>query len=203
MDDPRALLNPLDRSAGNGSGSSSDDWLDDTSIYSNEWGSQAATTFNPREIEGGTRSMQERYQRLYELQNGKGEPSRKGTIRWSYISNDAETFMSVLEMPNDQREEVRTIMQEMDISSNTFGGKSYEKIILAVCSLISDEHLSESIQKYQTSDTNLDKRENTDILQRRLFLSEQFRELMESVGMSSSEHRKIRTRVREMSPYFK
>jgi len=201
MDDPRALLDPLDRSAGNGSGSSSDDWLDDTSIYSNEWGSQAATTFNPHEIEGDTRSVQERYQRLYELQNGKGEPSRKGTIRWSYISNDAETFMSVLEMPEDQRDEVRTIMQEMDISSNTFGGKSYEKIILAVCSLISDEHLSESIQKYQTSDTTLDKGE--DMLQRRLFLSEPYRELMEAVNMSSSEHRKIRTRVREISPYFK
>ena len=201
MDDPRALLDPLDRSAGNGSGSSSDDWLDDTSIYSNEWGSQAATTFNPHEIEGGTRSVQERYQRLYELQNGKGEPSRKGTIRWSYISNDAETFMSVLEMPEDQRDEVRTIMQEMDISSNTFGGKSYEKIILSVCSLISDEHLSESIQKYQTSDTTLDKGE--DMLQRRLFLSEPYRELMEAVNMSSSEHRKIRTRVREISPYFK
>jgi len=89
----------------------------------------------------------------------------------------------------------------MDISSNTFGGKSYEKIILAVCSLISDEHLSESIKKYQTSDTTLNKGE--DMLQRRLFLSEPYRELMEAVNMSSSEHRKIRTRVREISPYFK
>ena len=95
--------------------------------------------------------------------------------------------MSVLEMPEPQRETVREIMSNMDISSNNFGGRRYEKIILAVCSLVADEALSN-----QPNPSVND----------RLFLTDEFRHLMEVNTMSGKEHRKLRVSVREKSDYF-
>lgn len=178
------MLDPFDRSTGNGSRSETDDWLDGESIFSNEWGSTAATTFKPTDAPA---QKQDQLDRLYKLQNGKGERSRKDTIRASYIENDAETFMSVLEMPEPQRETVRNILSNLDISSNNFGGRSYEKIILAICSLVADEALST-----QPNPSVND----------RLFLTDEFRDLMEVNKMSGSEHRSLRVSVREKSEYF-
>jgi hypothetical protein len=185
------LLDPFDRTGGNGSSSASDDWLDSESIYENEWGSTAATTFDPSGEDGQGKQIsgekRERFERLYRLHNGKGEQSRKETIRASYITNDTDTFLSVLEMPSRQRDKVHEIVQQMDISSNNFGGRPYEKIILCVCSLVSDEALSE-----QPNPSVRD----------RLFLTDRFRELMEANDMSSREHRQIRASIREKSSYF-
>ena len=185
MQTVQAMLDPFDRSNGNGSRSVSADWLDGESIFSNEWGSTAATTFKPSDTDGQNhpipKNKQNQLERLYKLQNGKGESSRKDTIRASYIENDAETFMSVLEMPEPQRETVREILSNMDISSNNFGGRRYEKIILAVCSLVADEALSN-----QPNPSVND----------RLFLTDEFRDLMQVNAMSGKEHRKLRVSVR-------
>jgi hypothetical protein len=186
------MLDPFDRSNGNGSRNTEEDWLDRESIYDNEWGSQAATTFKPHDTDGQgnpiPKDKQEKLQRLYERQNGKGDPDRKGEIRASHIENDIETFMSVLEMPSRQRETVREIMDNLDISSNNFGGgRRYEKIIMAVCSLVADEALS------NRRDPSVDER---------LFLSDRYRDLMRATKMSSSDHRKLRVSIREKSEYF-
>lgn len=187
----KAMIDPFDRSNGNGSRNNEEDWLDGESIFSNEWGSQAATTFRPDDTDGQGQAIptrkQHRLQRLYERQNGKGEQSRKETIRASYIENDTEVFMSVLEMPEPQRETVREILDDLDISSNNFGSRRYEKIILTVCSLVADEALSD--------------RHNPS-LDERLYFSDSYRDLMESTHMSSNDHRKIRVAVRDKSDYF-
>lgn len=179
-----AFVDPFDRGNGNGSRNARDDWADEVSIFDNEWGSQAATTFNPKEA---PLSRMEKFESLYQIQNGKGEANRKTTIRQSHIKNDTETFMDVLEMPTYQRERVTYILDNLDLSSNNFGGKRYEKIILATCSLVADEALSNS------RDPDVDDR---------LFLSDEFRQLMDSTKMSSSEHRQLRVMVRERSDYF-
>ena len=184
MESILAFVDPFDRGNGNGSRDAGDDWADEVSIFDNEWGSQAATTFNPKEA---PQSQVEKFKSLYKVQNGKGESTRKATIHTSHITNDAKTFMDVLEMPSYQRDRVEHIIQNLDISSNNFGGTRYEKIILAICSLVSDEALSNS------HDPDVDDR---------LFLSDEFRELMECTEMSSSEHRKLRVSVREKSDYF-
>lgn len=183
MQDTLALLDPLERSNGNGSRNAGDDWADEVSIFDNEWGSQAATTFNPSDTLPHKR---EKYRNLYKIQNGKGETTRKTTIRQSYIHNDADTFMCILEMPLYQRERVATIVDELDLSK--FGGKRYEKIILTICSLVSDEALTQEINPS---------------IDDRLFQTDEFRELMEMNKMSSSEHRQLRVRVREESEHFR
>ena len=186
-----SMLDPFDRTNGNGSNSRTDDWLDESSIFDNEWGSAAATTFKPhgRDAYGRPlpRDKQEKFEDLYKLHNGKGEKSRKGDIRQSHIVNDARTFMSVLEMSAPERDRTLEILDDLDISSNNFGGRSYEKILLALFSLVSDEHL--------TSRRNA-------AVEDRLFLSDEFRELMDATAMSSSELRKTRTAIREKSDYF-
>ena len=184
MQSALALIDPFDRGNGNGSRNAGDDWTDEVSIFDNEWGSQAATTFNPKEAPLG---RVDKFEFLYEIQNGKGEANRKTTIRQSHIENDMEMFMDVLEMPTYQRERVTYILDNLDLSSNNFGSKRYEKIILATCSLVSDEALSDS------SDPDVSDR---------LFLQDSFRDLMDSTRMSSSEHRQLRVAVREKSDYF-
>lgn len=186
------MLYPFDREHGNGSNSTGDDWLDNTSIFDNEWGSSAATTFNPSEDDANGHAIpqrkQDRLDRLYSWHNGKGESDRKETIRASHVRNDAKTFMSVLEMPSYQRETVLNILQNLDIGSTNFGaGRPYEHIILAICSLISDEALSN--------------RPNPD-LDDRLFMQRSFKQLMDVNDMSERDHRKLRVAVREKSDYF-
>jgi len=191
MSELDALLDPFNREHGSGSSSYSDDWLELNSIYDNEWGSQAATTFDPNDFDGYNQPLPKRrrefYERLYRLNNGYGEGSRHHTIKRSRIWNDTEMFMSVLDMPQTQRQIVREVVASYDMSSRASGGHPYEKIILAICSLVADEALTE--QRNPSVDD-------------RLFLTDEFRELMDVTAMSTSDHRRIRARVREQSPYF-
>lgn len=179
-----AFVDPFDRASGNGSRDARDDWADSVSIFDNEWGSQAATTFNPKEAPS---HQVDKFESLYKIQNGKGERDRDQTITQSYIKNDAETFMNVLEMPKYQRERVIHILENFNLASKNTGGKRYEKIILVICSLVSDEALSNS----RDPDVN-----------DRLFLTEEFKELMEIIGMGSKERRDLRVFVKKNSDYF-
>lgn len=184
-------LDPFDRGNGNGSRSVTDDWLDEQSIYDNEWGSAAATTFNPQDTDAQGNPIpehkQDKFETLYELHNGKMEKSRKSDIRTSHIQNDAKTFMSVVEMPTSQRERVMLILDELDISSNNFGGRRYEKIILAICTLVADEALG--------------KQANPSV-EDRLFLTDEFRDLMDCTKTSSTDIRKLRRDIRNKSDHF-
>jgi len=186
-----AVTDSFDRGNGNGSRNGTDDWLDEQSIFDNEWGSAAATTFNPQDTDAyGHRipkQKRDHLQELYELHNGKMEKSRKSDIRTSYIENDAQTFMSVLEMPDPERERVMLILQDLDISSNNFGGRPYEKIILSICTLVSDEAMG--------------KRPNPSV-ENRLFLRDEFRDLMDCTKTSSTDIRKLRRDIRKKSDYF-
>lgn len=187
-----AMVDPFDRGNGNGSRTAGDDWLDTESIFHNEWGSTAATTFNADEADADDKPIppdkKRRLERQYNLHNGKGEEDRKDTIRSSYVVNDAKLFMSVLELPSPQRDSVLEVLDNLDISSNNFGGtRRYEKIILAICSLISDEFLSN--QPNPSIDA-------------RIYNSDRFRDLMDVCGMTTSEHRQLRVSVREKSEYF-
>lgn len=191
MQPVRSMLDPFHRGNGSGSRNASDDWADETSIFHNEWGSTAATTFNPDGTDGQgqpiPKSRRDFYKRLYRHQNGYGESDRKDTIRASHRLNDAEMFMSVLEMPSTQRETVLQILEKLDISSNNFGGRPYEKVILAVCSLVSDEALSS---------------QPNPSLDNRLSNSDAFTDLMGVNDMSRTELRRIRRSVKEKSSYF-
>ena len=196
MSSTKDLLDPFNREVGSGSRNAEEDWVDDSSIFGNQWGSTAATTFNPSGQDGTGESLtprqEKKYKNLYELHNGRGESDRHHTILESYIKNDAKMFMSTLDMPAHQRSDVLNIIQDLDISSQNFGKyRPYEKIILAVCSLVSDKALTQRID--EGADMSIDDR---------IFSTESFEELMESVGMTSGEHRQIRNRVRDESDYF-
>lgn len=189
----RGQYDAFDRGNGNGAASAEDDFLEQKSIFHNEWGSTAATTFNPSDTDAHgnslSRKKKQKFEDLYALNNGKGEQSRRGDIRSSHIRNDAETFMSVLEMPHSQRKQVIHILENIKTDSNEFGGRKYEKIILAICSLVRDKVLSD---KYTIST-------DTNIHEKRLYGKESFKDLMDSVGMSGTEYRKIREQVRQKS----
>lgn len=192
----RNVYDAFDRSDGNGSASAEDDLVEKNSIFHNEWGSSAATTFKPSDTDAHgndlSQKKQQKFEDLYALNNGKWEKSRKIDIHSSHVKNDAETFMSVLEIPTPQRKRVVHILDQVNISANNFGGRQYEKIILSICSLVCDEALS---NRYPPTT-------DEDVTSKRLFNQEEFKELMETVSMSGTEHRKIREKVRQESDYF-
>lgn len=180
---------PLDRTNGNGSRSAEEDWLDDNTTSSeNEW-STAETTFYYWEASSG---QQSHFEELYDKHHGKGESDRRSTIRRSYIVKDARTFCSILELPDPQRNHVISIAEDLDFSSNRFG-KKYEKILLAVCSLVSDQALSQYIDNTNNS---------SDAIERRIVLSDEFRELMDANNLGSREHNRIRQMLREKTEHF-
>jgi len=179
-------LDPFDRSNGNGSRTSEEDWLDEhTTSAENEW-SSAKTTFYYWDAPA---HKQRQYQELYEKQHGKGDSNRSAELPRMRALADTDSFCSMLELPNPVRERATHIVQNIDISSNETGGKSYEKIILAVISLVYDEHLSslppDSVQYDQ-----------------RLIFDDTFRDLMDNNAIGSKELRGIREQVRTSSDYF-
>jgi len=92
-----------------------------------------------------------------------------------------------------ERERVVNIAQELDFSSTRFGGKPYEKILLAICSLVSDEELSRRFEEGTIQAT---------ATQQRLILSERFRDLMEVNSLGSKEHSRIRQLLRDKTELF-
>lgn len=193
----QSAYDAFDRTSGNGSTSGADDFLDAHSIFQNEWGSTAATTFKPSDTDAKGNKLppdkRQKFEDLYALHNGKGERSRKQDILHSHILNDTKVFVSVLELPKLQRERVMHIIEDLDISSQNFGqNRRYEKIILATCSLVADEKLSE-----RQTDADSD-----ELMANRLSNQERFEELMESVEMTATDHRRIRQQIRQESDYF-
>jgi len=185
MNTTRSLVDPFDRSIGNGSSSGEDDTIETGNVYEMNWGSQAATDFNPEEVRGSPK-QRAKFRKFEKLNHGKGEQSRDKTIRASHINNDLETFMSVLELPSRQRDTIREVVEEVGVDSNKFGGIPYEKIILTICSLVADEALSN----------------NNGNFNERLLFSDEYRELMNVTGMSSKDHRSLRVKIRDKSSYF-
>lgn len=184
------IFDRFDRSNGTGARSVEEDWLDEnTTAMENQW-STANTTFYYWEADAPQRN---KFQDLYNAHHGKGESDRRTTIRRSHIVNDAETFCNILELPTLQQERVVEIARDLDFSSNRFGGKPYEKILLAICSLVSDQALSRRLDE-STSDYTL--------AEERIVLNESFKELMEANNLGSREHRRIRQMIREKTSLF-
>jgi len=179
-------IDPLDRSDGNGSRSREEDWLDqNTTASENQW-STANTTFYVTDVPDHRRN---KFENLYDRHHGKGESDRSSTLSRMKMVADTEAFCAVLDLPQLLRDRILYIMEDIDISSNNFGGKSYEKIILAVTSLVHDRHLS------SLSPENID-------YQQRLIFDDNFRDLMDSNSIGSRELRSIREMVRQKTDYF-
>lgn len=182
----------LDRRTGNGSKNIMEDWLDEHStIAENQW-SSAATTFY---VEQAPHFKKKQYESLYDIHHGWGETDRSVSIRHSEFINDAETFATILELPSYQREQVVNICTNMHNDSLRFGGRSYEKIILAVCSLISDRELGRQLNRHTISD-------HETFESRRLHNSDIFQELMDVNGLTSRELSRIRQTLRSRTDYF-
>jgi len=181
-------FDPFDRSNGNGSRSAEEDWLDENSTAAeNQW-STAETTFYYWEAGAG---QSQHYKDLYDAHHGKGESDRRSTIRRSHIVSDAQMFVSILEMPDHERDRVTQVAQELDFSC--FGGKPYEKILLAICSLVSDEALSRNVNQNSI---------DSSLANQRLILTDEFRDLMDVNNLGSKEHSRIRQMLREKTNEF-
>lgn len=178
----------LSRAPGDGSRSTEADWMDEnTRVSDNKWTS-SRTTFWTEGTDGNgntlNKSQRDKYKRLRKVHDrfaGENKKyNRKTTIRYGHIMNDVYTFCNLCSLREQQTESVSNIIRETDISSNNYGGKSYEVIILAVMSLIVDRDI-----------------DSVEDMDKRLLLTDSFRNLMDSNEVGSSELRTVRQMVRE------
>lgn len=178
----------LSRESGDGSRSTEADWMDEnTRVSDNKWTS-SRTTFWTEGTDGNgntlNKSQRDKYKRLRKVHDrfaGENKKyNRKTTIRYGHIMNDVYTFCNLCSLREQQTESVSNIIRETDISSNNYGGKSYEVIILAVMSLIVDRDI-----------------DSVEDMNKRLLLTDSFRNLMDSNEVGSSELRTVRQMVRE------
>ena len=168
----------LDRGSGNGSRSGQEDWIDEnTTAKKNRW-SQSQTTFYP---DDAPPQLQQRYKRLKEWHDDKWSSNRKHDIKQAMILADAETFCDVLDLNGYETDRVMHVVEESDISSNNFGGKPYEKILVAICTLVSDEQ--------------------TDNFDERVIYHKNFQDLLAHVNMDRGEHKRLRQSVRERTAF--
>lgn len=172
----------IDRSVGNGSRSVQQDWIDENTTASpNDW-STAQTTFYYNEAPAET---QQKYRRLQQWNDGKGEQDRKSTQFSTMVELDIRAFSNVSELTNYQMKRVIYIIENTDISIHNFGPKSYEKLILAVISLVVDDHIM-----------------TEDAIENRAIYRDGFKELMENCGLDSHELQSTRQLVREKTDFF-
>lgn len=176
----------FDRDNGTGSRSLEEDWLDaNNRVQDNKWTS-ANTTFWPRSADGnGNKLSGEQRKRFRELRKvhdrfASSSDNRKTTIRYGHIMNDVYTFCNICGLDERETETVATLIKETDISSKNYGGKRYEKIILALMSLVVDANI-----------------ETAEEMDQRLILQDDFKELMENTEFSSGELRTVRQMIRE------
>jgi hypothetical protein len=168
----------IEEEPGDGSRSLEEDWIDvNTTAKENRW-SEAETTYRLSEAPP---EMREKYRRMKDLNDNKWGSDRKGYVERTNMRTDAETFCDLLEFSDYKRKRVVNIVQQSDMSSNNFGGKQYEKVILAICSLVDDE--------------------TTDSLDNRCIFTDTFQDLIESVDMDRGEHNRIRQMVRERTNF--
>jgi len=168
----------IDRGAGNGSRNGQEDWIDENTTSGENRFSISQTTFYP---DDAPPHLQQRYERLKQWHDDKWSSNRKHDMKQAMILVDAETFCSILDFSQHETERVKHIVEESDMSSNNFGGKPYEKVLLAICTLVSDE--------------------NTENFDQRVIYHDKFTDLLEHIQMTRGEHKRLRQAVRERSAF--
>lgn len=156
-----------------------DGWIDEnTTAAENKWATSKTIFY-------AEQGNSEKYKELKALNEGKYESDRSTTILRSKIDDDIESFCNILEMDSVIEESVKLAFKEIGSELGDFGGKSYEKIILVVINLMHDMTLTQ----------------NNDINDRVIYMDE-YKELMDVVGMSSKERRQLRNAVRSKLDIF-
>ena len=164
--------------AGFGAGSNNeiDDMIDDAGIIENDGRSQTRTTFLAGEASYASEKRYNQYKRLAKVNDGMWDSNRGADNFKADMRRMAKTFCSQLELNSRQQE--RTLWVMKNLSVNSFGHYSTEKVIMAVISLVANED-------------------------RRLIRDEpEYRELVSAVGMTMDEVKRVRIMVRERTDTF-
>lgn len=168
----------IHRDAGDGTGEWSDIQYDDNSLYEDRSGSQARTTFfhwDP-DFEGD----RDKWRRLSQKNHSKGEDGQSKRKWHAGKRNDAKLFCDHLDLDRDQQDKVLEMTDDIDF--NQFGTYTTEQVLVGICSLVVDE-----------TTTNFEDR---------IITRDEFKELMEVVGIGSKEHNRIRRGIRDRTSYF-
>lgn len=120
------------RERGTLSASEIDEMIDASAIQENDNRSQTRTGFDPRESDDP-----EKWRRLNKLNDGWRAKERKTQNRWADRQRWTETFCGFLELPPADKERVKHIMSDIDMSR--MGHYTSQETILGVISLVTNE----------------------------------------------------------------
>lgn len=168
----------LDRGHGSGARSTTEDFIASETFEQENRFATSRTTFEARDAD----SAQSRWRRLAETNDRKRKGEDSQFFRRAERLQDTELFCDILDLANPLRVEILRIVESFEFDSKKYGGKSYEKIILVIINLVHDTTLGEG-----------------DSYEDRIIYDESYQELMEMVGLDSTERKRIRQRVRELS----
>ncbi len=160
---------------GAGSKSAIDDIIDEEAIIEHDGRSTARTFYY---VEEAPEHKRKQFKRMLQHQEDMYHPSRSraGANFRADMERTAKTFCSQCELNSYQTERVLHVMDDLDV--NSYGHYSTEKVILAVISLVANED------------------------QRLIRDEPEYRDLVEQVGMTLEEVRKVRLMTRERTDAF-
>lgn len=160
-------------------------YIDKTSPQENDGRSETVTGFDPRDAPSGERVYREgqwmdKWEWFNQLNDGVQDKER-GKQNWrAGKRNDAKLIADHLSLAPSERDKLVRMAEEIDF--NNFGSHTTEQVLVGCASLVSDE--------------------NTTVYENRIILQDEFRELMEVLGMGSKEHRQIRQSIRDRTDFF-
>jgi hypothetical protein len=174
-------LRPQQQGGGNGA---QERFIDQESPQENDGRSTTVTGFDPHDARSGKIYRQgewiDKWEWLNQLNDGVQDKNRSKHNWRAGKLNDAKLIANRLELTRPERDKLKRMADSIDF--NQFGSYRSEQILLACASLISDE--------------------NTTVYDNRIILQDEFREMLTSFDMGSSDHQQIRQAIRERTEYF-
>lgn len=174
-------LRPQQQGGGNGA---QERFIDQESPQENDGRSTTVTGFDPHDARSEKIYRQgewiDKWEWLNQLNDGVQDKNRSKHNWRAGKLNDAKLIANRLELTRPERDKLKRMADSIDF--NQFGSYRSEQILLACASLISDE--------------------NTTVYDNRIILQDEFREMLTSFDMGSSDHQQIRQAIRERTEYF-
>lgn len=120
-------------SVGDGAATRIDNLIDEKAVEENDGRSNTRTMFYASES-----ASEQQYKRLAKLNDGMYSPDRKQQNAWADKKRWVDGFTSYVEMDATSEERVFTILKSLNMKH--MGPYSTEKVILAIISIVANEH---------------------------------------------------------------
>lgn len=170
----------IQREAGDGNSKWADEDFDSNSLYEDNDGSDARTTFFHWDSDLPNGANRDKWKRLAQLNYGKRSKDSSHRVWKAGKRNDAKLFCDHLDF--DQKKTDKVIEMAESIDFDHFGNYTVEQVLVAGCSLVNDRA--------------------ADNFEDRIITRDEYKELMDITDMGTRDYRHIRNSIRQRTDHF-